>query len=228
MCGRFAFFSSKEELTKDFDLESSPQDVYSNYNFSPQENTYIIFMQDSKKQIETAAWGFIPHWSKQTESSQYVINARSETLTSKPFFKDAFKYHRCLIPANGFYEWKKKGSSKIPYFIHLKNNALFAFAGLYASSLLDDSKCFCILTCSANEKLKDIHSRMPIILQKSEYLTWINQKDTKDFQNLLNPLGSENIHFHPVSTKVNSWKNKESSCIREEIPEESYDLFPSF
>jgi putative SOS response-associated peptidase YedK len=163
-------------------------------------------------------WGLIPSWSKDTASGNRLINARSETAREKPSFRTAFKRHRCLIPANGFYEWKKQERGKQPYYIRRRDGHLFAFAGLWDRWEGGEEgavETCTILTTSANDVVAPLHDRMPVILPPEEYAHWLDPslKDTDSLVPLLVPFPSEAIVAYPVSLRVNAPKTDDKECI---------------
>lgn len=209
------------------DIEKIPErfnvKIYQNlslrrrYNISPGQPVPIIF-QESPNRIEEAKWGLIPYWAKDPSIGNRMINARAESLLERPAFKDSFIRRRCLIPANGFYEWKKQGSDKIPYIIHLRDFSLFAFAGLY--DLWKDEKgniikSFTIITTSANPFMREIHDRMPVILKREDEEIWINKYEgnIKRLLDLLKPYPEEFMFAYPVSKKVNNPKYDSEDLI---------------
>lgn len=197
MCGRFSLWSDKNKIIDQFNLRSAPE-LQSNYNVIPSSSVPVIYSYEGNRVIALRHWGLIPHWAKDKKYKQ--INARSETLSEKPFFRDSFKNRRCLIPANGFYEWQGTKSNKQPYYIKLKDNELFAFAGLWDAWKGDDKtiESCTIITTAANEVMAPIHERMPVILDRDNYDQWLNEGATE----LLAPYSGE-IDIYPVSTKVN-------------------------
>lgn len=152
-------------------------------------------------------WGLIPHWAKERKDKYKMINARAETLTTCPAYREAYKYRRCLIPANGFYEWHKEPQGKQPYYIHSKSDGLLAFAGLWeywGSEHLINS-CT-IITTEANPLIQSIHDRMPVIINQENYDFWLNpyNTDTNKLVKLLGPCNSTLLDFYRVSTAVNN------------------------
>lgn len=163
-------------------------------------------------------WGFVPSWSKEWTSKYAVINTRAETIEEKPYFRTAFKESRCLIPATGFYEWRKDPTEKIPHYIHLKDSSYFSFAGIY--SVWKDKEGKEIYTCSIittepNELMSSIHDRMPVILSKDEEEVWIDEsvKDEERLKSLLDPYPPDEMEAYEVSKEVNFPKNKGRELI---------------
>jgi putative SOS response-associated peptidase YedK len=163
-------------------------------------------------------WGLIPSWAKDKSIGNHTINARSETAHEKPAFRSAFKKRRCLILADGFFEWKKDGPTKQPYLIRLKTGKPFAFAGLweYWDKEGEPLETCSIMTTQANELLKPLHERMPVILKKKDFEKWLdpNLQEPAKIQAYLQPLNPEELTLFPVSSRVNSPRNNDADCIQ--------------
>lgn len=221
MCGRYTIYSSKEALEKHFGVHSANEELfYANYNASPGAFHPVCLMpKPGKKGIGSLFWGLIPEWAKDKSIAFKLVNARSETLEQKPSFRKSFERHRCLIPANGFYEWKKEGSKKQPFYIFVPERPLFAFAGLYARWFNPETSqyvwSFTIITTEANKKLKSLHNRMPVILYERDYEEWLDpeQTNTHDLKRLLFGLSDEEIDLYEVSDAVNSTRNNNETLI---------------
>ncbi len=220
MCGRFTLTTSWEELQKvfpDFNFESS---LNSRFNIAPSQNILALTEAETKS-VRELRWGLVPFWSKDEKFGQKLINARSETASEKPSFRDAFKKRRCLILADGFYEWKKEGSQKTPYYIRLKSGKPFCFAGLWETWKQPDGGLLytgTILTTEANQLVNPIHKRMPVILGNENYDAWMNPKQSVDLlRDLLTQYKSEEMEAYAVSKLVNKPTNDSAQCIvREE------------
>lgn len=216
MCGRFSLelnetFYPRYEITNRIEIRP-------NYNVAPYSFIPVIVKKSPKKVIEMK-WGFIPSWSKDFSTKYAMINTRAETIDEKPYFKTAFNQTRCLIPATGFYEWKDQGKEKIPFYIHLKNNSYFSFAGIY--SVLKNDKGEDIFTCSIittkpNELMENIHDRMPVILSKNEEETWLDEtiEDEYSLKSLLDPYPSDELEAYRVSKDVNSPRNNGEELLK--------------
>ena len=147
MCGRYAFTNTDgKKLKERFKLTKAPQDLKARYNIAPSQKIAVILEQEGKRVLDQRKWGLVPFWAKDPKIGNRMINARAETLAEKPSFKAALTRRRCIIPTNGFYEWKKKGNLKIPTFIHLKEPSLFAFAGLWEAWKAPDGQS--LKTCT--------------------------------------------------------------------------------
>ncbi len=179
MCGRFVVFSDIEQLQQYFPIDKALSEVTPNYNVAPTRKVLAIVRQEGLDLLEKLHWGLVPHWARDISTGYKMINARVESVSSKPSFRDAFKKRRCLILADGFYEWKGEKGQKQPFFITLPNERPFAFAGLRETwrdkDNQEDSYRSCtIITREASEILKDIHDRMPAILPPDTYEAWRN------------------------------------------------------
>ena len=221
MCGRFTLTISPEELQAAFPDFSIPGDIPPSYNIAPSQPIPVI-PNDGENVLDFFLWGLIPSWTKPDKVGKYsLINARSETAAEKPSFKNSFRRRRCLILADGFYEWSKpvSGGTKTPYYFTLKNHRPFAFAGLWDIWISPDGdslKSACILTTSPNQTVKAVHDRMPVILNPADYPIWLDPQEDKldQFQSLLKPYPDELMDSYPVSTYVNSPKNNSPQCIQ--------------
>lgn len=221
MCGRFTLIEAIPWLAEIMGLEN-PENVGSvppRYNVSPGTDVAIVRSREDKpRELALARWGLVPFWAKDPDFGARTINARSETAAQKPAFRAAFRYRRCLIPADGFYEWSGSGRKKQPFFIHLGDRKPFAFAGLWESWTGADGSVLetcTILTTQANEKLTELHHRMPVILPEASYADWLNPRENraKVLQPLLKPYPAGAFTCYPVSERVNSPRNDDAACI---------------
>jgi putative SOS response-associated peptidase YedK len=178
------------------------------YNIAPSQD--VITVNDvGARQLLSCRWGFIPTWAKDPSIGNKLINARSETVSTKPAFRHAFKTHRCLVVANGFYEWENRGGRKFPVYIRLKSKEPFGFAGLYnvwESSEGDAIRTCVIITTQANDLIQPIHERMPVILPKDKEDSWLdpNNEDKQQLLSVLAPYSSQEMELYPVSPWMNS------------------------
>jgi putative SOS response-associated peptidase YedK len=207
MCGRFTMATNAEALEERFHAHLSPEVAAPTYNAAPSQ-AQLTILNDHTDTIVRAAWGFVPEWADGRSDVKPLINARAETVATKPFFRDAFKKKRCLVLADGFYEWKRAGKGKVPYRIALKTEEPFAFAGIW--SMVHDTQggvypTFAILTTEANALVAQIHARMPVILREQDEADWLNPRLSLDeAQALLVPLPAELLMAYEVSPQVNS------------------------
>jgi putative SOS response-associated peptidase YedK len=220
MCGRFVGFRSLHELKKTFPIDKAACDVTENYNVAPSQQVLAIIRYEKENWLEKLYWGLVPFWAKDTSIGNKLINARAETIASKPSFRNAFKKRRCLIPADGFYEWKGSKGQKQPMFITLPENKPFAFAGLWETWIQKDNpdtmyKSCTIITTEAGDSLREIHHRMPVILKPDRYEQWLDplNQNVNELKTLLQTGMVTELVSHAVSKNVNSVKNNEPSNI---------------
>lgn len=218
MCGRFALISPAEVVAEQ--LNVAPPELFApRYNIAPTQPVAAVRLKPGSQTPELALfrWGLIPSWAKDTKLSASLINARSETVADKPAFRSAFKRRRCLIPADGFFEWKKEGKQKRPIYIHATNGSLFAFAGLWETWIGSDGSemdSCTILTTTPNELMASIHDRMPVILEPADYEMWLHPGNKPEQAlHLLRPYPADHMAAYPVSTLVNSPFNDDPRCI---------------
>ena len=212
MCGRYAIVLVGDgTLQRRFSLEESLDDPQPRFNVAPTQ-TLPVITRNSPNRVEMMRWGLIPSWAKDASIGSRMINARAETVAEKPAFRRPLRTQRCLVPATGFYEWKRDGDSKSPYFIHLRDEPLFAFAGLYDTWRDPDGqtvKTYTILTTEANAVMAGIHNRMPVILRREDEDEWLDPTNTEPehLLPLLRPYRSDAMAAYPVSRMVNSPQN---------------------
>jgi putative SOS response-associated peptidase YedK len=207
MCGRYGFVPGKN-FEQRFEVEHTQQPLLPSYNVAPGAIMPVV-VRNSPNRVELMKWGLIPFWSKDPNISFKTINARAETVMNSPAFREAFKHRRCLVPASGFYEWQHTERGKLPYFIHLKNTELFAFAGLYdiwKDAEGNELRTYTIITTIPNDLVQPIHNRMPVILHPDDEAMWLDPKmnDTKALRALLNPFPDALMEAYPVSRAVNT------------------------
>ena len=214
MCGRFTLRASAREIAEFFDLvrDLVEWDV-PRFNIAPTQSVLAVRDGQSGREAARLRWGLIPSWSQDMKLAASMINARAETVAEKPAFRAAFKRRRCLIPANGFYEWQRNGKSKVPHLISLRSSDLFAFAGLWESWHAPDGSVVescTVLTTSANELMATIHDRMPVILPVSEYGVWLDAQvqDASVLSELLVPYAADDMQAERVSDVVNNARNE--------------------
>ena len=208
MCGRFVRSSPIERLVTEFGLKQARLEMPAAYNIAPSEGIVII-RHSGEKQLVTCRWGFIPSWANDPSIGHKMINARAETVASKPVFRSAFLKHRCLVVADGFYEWQKMRDKKKPFYVRLTSGRPFGFAGLYSTCAPADGEKICtctIITTGANELLKPVHDRMPVIIPKDREDLWLDPavQDPDVLRDMLRPYPSEEMELHEVSAKINS------------------------
>ena len=224
MCGRFTKKSSKEELRKRFGFDDTSECSLfeARYNIAPSQEQPVLIVSQDKRIVTMMKWGLVPHWSKDPKIGFKMINARSEGIHEKPSFKTPLRKRRCLVMADGFYEWHKvNNKTKIPYYFRLKSGEPFAFAGLWDIWEKEGQtlKTFTIITTTPNELMEPIHDRMPVILNRSDEGMWLDPeiKKPSDVLTLLKPYASKEMECFRVSTIVNSPKNDVPECVVPEI-----------
>jgi putative SOS response-associated peptidase YedK len=221
MCGRFTQSQSIPKIAQEFGVTEISCDLRPSYNIAPTQKVAVV-VADGVKKLVPARWGLVPSWAKDISVGSKMINARAETITEKASYKNAFKKRRCLVVADGFYEWQDVGDSKRPVYIRLKSGKSFGFAGLYEvwkSPEGEEVTTCTIITTEANELMSPIHARMPVIIPRQDEDQWLNP-ETKDPGWLLEPYPAEEMEAYPVSKRVNSPKNNSSLCIeRVKLPE---------
>jgi putative SOS response-associated peptidase YedK len=223
MCGRYTLTQSGGAIATAFDLGQVPE-VVPRYNIAPtQPVPAILATAEAERQFKLLYWGLIPSWSKDFKIGARLINARAETVAEKPSFRAAFKRRRCLIVADGFYEWQRLDTGKQPYYIYvghqMDDHPPFAFAGLWEhweSSDGDWIDSCTILTTAANDLMHPIHERMPVILPEADYDLWLDPtvQSADKLQALLQPYPSEAMTAYPVSTAVNSPKHDDPALLQ--------------
>ena len=221
MCGRFVGFRRLQELIKHFPIDLANIEVTPNYNVAPTQEILAIARHDEKNHLDKLHWGLVPFWAKDTIIGSRMINARSETVATKPSFRTAFKWRRCLILADGFYEWKGEKGHKQPMFLTLPEGNPFAFAGLW--EVWDDRgkepnpyRSCTILTREASESVMPIHNRMPVILKPEGFDPWLSREnqDVKSLQDIIQNQIYTELKSVPVSKQVNSVKVNRPGNIR--------------
>jgi len=222
MCGRFVSFRKAEELVQYFPIDETACDVIASYNIAPLQEIPVITQRDGRNILDRFHWGLVPAWAKDKSIGNSLINARSETLSTKPSFKTAFRRRRCLIPADGFYEWKAvpETGKKQPYFFTLPNENPFAFAGLWEIWTGNDEPAHqscTIITTDSSDSVKSIHHRMPVILKPEHYQAWLNSKNREPeaIQPILRDGIVTELSCRIVSPMVNSVRHNDVRNIEE-------------
>lgn len=214
MCGRFVS-KVDADLERHFSLTKVPFD-FSSYNVAPGRNVPVVRRSESgERELVLMRWGLIPYWAKEERIGYKMINARAETVDSKPAFRQPFKRHRCLVPANGFYEWRKAQSGKTPYYIRLKDEPVMGFAGLWDIWTTPEGERIescTIITTAANEIIKPLHDRMPLIIARDDYGVWLTA-NVDVASDVVAMCPSVQLEAYPVSTRVNKPENDDPSCI---------------
>lgn len=217
MCGRFAQRTLAKTLAREFQVDEMP-DIEPRYNIAPTQDILTIRRTDDGREAAMLKWGLVPSWAKDVSVGAKLINARSETVTEKPSFREAFKRRRCIIPADGFYEWQRTGGKKQPFFFQMRDEHPFGFAGLWERWQGEGGQVInscTILTTEANEVLQPVHDRMPVILYPDDYELWLDADLRKvDLaRELLRPFPALEMIAYPVSPLINSPLNQGAQLI---------------
>ncbi|MBO3463634.1 SOS response-associated peptidase [Aetokthonos hydrillicola Thurmond2011] len=219
MCGRYTLTKTKEALSQAFSVDPDIE-IEAQYNIAPTQMVIALLCNQNSKEREfkRLRWGLIPSWAKDPTIGAKLINARSETVAEKPAFRAAFLRRRCLIVADGFYEWKKQSGKKQPFYFCLEDKQAFGFAGLWEqweSPEGEEIASCTILTTKPNELVESLHDRMPVILEKQDYNLWLDpQVQTPEpLQQILDPYPASSMIGYPVSTIVNNPKYNSPECI---------------
>jgi putative SOS response-associated peptidase YedK len=215
MCGRYRLSRRKQIIEEHFDSVSGEEDWSPRYNIAPTQPVPVVRQTPKAgRELSMLRWGLIPSWATDPSHAFKTINARSETVTTTASFSEPFRSQRCLIPADGFYEWKRNGKTKQPYCFEVGDGQVFALAGLWDSWIDPKGEVIqtcTILTTTPNALLADIHDRMPVILNPGDYDVWLNSGNTEAVLKLLRPFSGQMRGF-PVSTRVNYVQNDDPEC----------------
>ena len=219
MCGRYRLSRRKQIIEEHFDTADWQEDWSPRYNIAPTQPVPVIRQHPKEpiRQVSLMKWGLVPSWANDTSGAARMINARSETAHTLPAFREAMKLRRCLVPADGFYEWQRRGSVKQPFCFEAGDGELFAFAGLW-ERWRDPSgqwvKSCSILTTTPNRLVAYVHDRMPVILPRDSYETWLDPgfSDVASIVGMLQPFDSALMKTFPVSQRVNSVENDDATC----------------
>lgn len=217
MCGRYTQTKSGEAIARTFNLSAKP-DPQPRYNIAPTQTVGAIAQPNESREYRQFQWGLVPSWAKDPSIGSRMINARAETAAEKPSFRAPFKRRRCLVLADGFYEWQKTGKQKQPYYIQVGEHDLFGFAGLWEKWESGDGSYLetcTILTTEPNDLMQPVHNRMPVIIHPEDYDLWLDPdiQDGRHVQHLLRPYDEAAMALHPVSKTVNSPRNETPECI---------------
>jgi putative SOS response-associated peptidase YedK len=221
MCGRFAQRSPAKKVAKQFKVEDVPP-LAERYNVAPAQTVFAVREASDGREATLLKWGLVPRWAKDPGIGNKLINARSETVTEKPSFREAFMRRRCLVPVDGFFEWARRGDRKRPFYFHMSGGEPFAIAGLWERWEGEGGplETCTLLTTEANELLAPYHDRMPVILGPDDYDVWLSPdvREGELLTRLLRPYPPEEMSAHAVSALVNSLSNDGPRCV-EPLPE---------
>lgn len=227
MCGRFVSSLPPQEVARWFRTKNLVPNTPPRFNAAPTQDVLAVRYnpKTGERSLDAIRWGLVPHWAKDLSIGSKLINARAEGIAEKPAFRDAFLRRRCLIPSNGFYEWRKDAKPKQPYLVALKDEEIFAFAGLWENWRDKEHggewvRTCTIVTARANEVVAPIHSRMPVILDPQDYATWLGETgaDHDELLGLLKPFPAERAEAYPVGPAVNSVRNDDPSLLEPVLP----------
>ena len=218
MCGRFTLHSRLNLLLQQFAIDAGP-DWAPRYNIAPTQLSLVVReTAEGRRELVPLRWGLVPSWAKEPSIGHRMINARAETVAEKPSFRTAFKRRRCIVPADGYYEWQRTESGKQAYYFRPRADERLAMAGLWESWHADQPdalETFTILTTDANEATRGIHDRMPVFLSSEHYDLWLDPEfqAAAPLQALLHPAPVELLRFHRVSSLVNNPRHEDPDCI---------------
>lgn len=221
MCGRYRLSWRKQLVEEHFETADWQDDWSPRYNVAPTQSVPVIRQHPKEpiRQFSLMKWGLVPHWAKDASGAAGTINARSETAAEKPAFRDPLKFRRCLIPADGFYEWKRTGTAKQPFCFEVNDGELFAFAGLWDGWKNAEGqwiKTCSILTTVPNAVTATVHDRMPVILDRESYDLWLDPGITNAqvVSELLKPYDARLMRSYPISTRINHVANDDEECSK--------------
>jgi putative SOS response-associated peptidase YedK len=233
MCGRYRLSRRKQIIEEHFDAVSGDEEWSPRYNIAPTQPIPIIRQNPSEpvRELSMMRWGLIPSWAADPSVASRMINARSETAATKPAFRDALRFRRCMVPADGFYEWMRTGKAKQPYCFEVNEGELFAFAGLWdrwRDAGGNAVETCSILTTTPNAVASAVHDRMPVILDPDGYDLWLDpgMRDADAASELLGPCDARLMRCYPVSTRINHVSNDDEECAQPvEVAEAQKQLF---
>jgi putative SOS response-associated peptidase YedK len=215
MCGRYELHTHPAAIALAFGLRSPPA-IKPRYNIAPMQPVPIVRQNSAGERVlSEMRWGLVPRWAKDPSIGNKLINARGEGIADKPAFKMAFERRRCLLPADGFYEWKAVKGGKQPYLVANKSGMPLGLAGLYERWLAPDGEVLdscTVITIDANDSLRDVHDRMPVIIAPDQYARWLD-RSTSAVTDLIAPYPSDALRVHPISTRVNQVKNDDPKLL---------------
>ena len=217
MCGRYTDTKRDKQFLVRMGIEQAEIDFVPRYNLAPTQDATIIVQGEHGRELKRARWGLIPFWARDEKIGHSLINARSETVESKPAFRHAYKKQRCLVLADGFYEWQKSASGKQPIYIRMQEGRPFAFGGLWERWREGERQVesFCIITVAPNDLCSKVCDRMPLIVPEADFAAWTDpQTGPEQLTALLKPYCSDEMESFPVSPVVNSPANENPICIQ--------------
>ena len=223
MCGRYTLHKKADALTKRYNLATAPEGLRDNFNVAPGQIMPVVTeAENGKRKMELMKWGLIPFWAKDPKVGYKLINARDDTIFDKPMWRNVILKKRCLIPADGFYEWKRPADGpakhKQPFYIHPKQTDIFSFAGVWEAWKDVEGKewkTYSIITTEPNKEMAEVHNRMPVILHPEDEADWLEPSKAKreEVEPFLHPYQDNGLDMHPVSQDVNSTANNDKHLI---------------
>jgi putative SOS response-associated peptidase YedK len=217
MCGRYASYLPPDAIARLFRTVNPLPNIEASWNVAPSQDAMVVrrHPETGERHLGLLKWGLLPSWAKAPATAQRPINARAETVAISGMFRRAFAQRRCLVPAEAFYEWRKTGGPKVPYAFARKDRQPMAFAGLWEGFRWPSGevmRTFCIITTSANDVMRPIHDRMPVVLEPEDWPVWLGET-TGNPSVSLHPPAEEILQCWPISTKVNSPKNNDAMLL---------------
>ena len=217
MCGRFTLHTLPDVLQDHFGVDQLPSELAPSYNIAPSQDIAAVRMLGERRRLDMLRWGLVPAWAKDVKIGYRMINARAETVADKPAWRTAFRLRRCLIPADGFYEWRRTADGKQPYHIRMKDGGVFGLAGIWERREAADGvleSCSIIVT-EANDTIRPVHDRMPVIIAPGDYGAWLDPglRDPGALQHYLRAWPAGEMEVYPVSSRVNRPVNNDAHCI---------------
>ena len=223
MCGRYTQTKAEALLRKRFRLSRVEVPLVPRYNLAPGQDAPVVVAEGAGRVLRPMRWGLVPRWAVDPSAAARTINARAETLAKRPAYRDAFRERRCLVPADGFYEWKKVGGRKVPLRYVVDGGEPFALAGLFEPPRAPgEPPTFTVVTTPANELVAEVHDRMPAVLREEDEEAWLDPKraDPGELQKLLRPFPPERMEARRASPRLNRVENDDPGCLEEEAWEE--------
>ena len=214
MCGRFINITEEKKIKKIFNISEINKFSKKSYNIRPQQNINVLFLDEGDVKLDSIKWGY-SFYNEYTNKNQLIINSRLETINSKLLFKESFLKRKCIVLANGYFEWKSLNNEKLPYFINLPEKELFFFAGIWRLEQINNnivSVC-CIITKEANNEIKNIHDRMPVIFSYNEALNYLDDKNNEFCKKLKQSEIESDLDFYQISKKINNPLNNFKECL---------------
>ena len=220
MCGLYKLITPTGNIVEEFNIRAGRPNLEARYNIAPTQTAPVVRQTPNGRQLALLRWGLIPSWAKDSKFAASTINARAETVAEKPAFREALKSRRCLVIADGFYEWKTEAGEKQPYQFARKDGRLLAFAGLWErwEKGPEPIESFTIIVTSSNDLVRTVHDRMPVILDPADFDTWLDAERHGPAQvlDLLKPYAADDMKAEPVSRKLNNVRNEGAEILTDQ------------